>query len=25
LKDAGWLYVVAIPFFLIGSLWEFLT
>ena len=24
-KDAGWLYAVAIPFFFVGSLWEFLT
>lgn len=25
LKDAGWIYTVAIPFFLAGSLWEFLA
>lgn len=25
LKDAGWIYVVATPFFLVGSLWEFLA
>lgn len=25
LRDAAWLYVAAIPFFLVGSLWEFLT
>ena len=25
LKDAGWIYAVAVPFFLAGSLWEFLT
>lgn len=24
-QDAGWLYAVAIPCFLLGSLWEFLT
>jgi hypothetical protein len=25
LQDAGWLYVAAAPFFLVGSLWEFLA
>ena len=25
LRDAGWLYVLATPIFLLGSLWEFLT
>jgi hypothetical protein len=25
LRDAGWLYVAAVPFFLVGSLWEFLA
>ena len=24
-RDAGWLYVAAVPFFLAGSLWEFLA
>lgn len=25
LKDAGWIYVAATPFFLLGSIWEFLA
>jgi len=25
LKDAGWIYAAAVPFFLLGSLWEFLA
>ena len=25
LKDFAWLYAAALPFFLIGSLWEFLS
>ncbi|HET7421650.1 MAG TPA: hypothetical protein VFL27_14825 [Candidatus Dormibacteraeota bacterium] len=25
LRDAGWIYVAAIPFFFVGSLWEFLA